>query len=189
MSLSSWFRDYLYIPLGGNRKGRGRTALNKALVFLLCGLWHGAAWTFVVWGLWHGLFSALESLGIIPVKKLEKTTGGRVLSRVYTLLVVCLGFVMFRAETVDQGLRVLGAMFGGFHVEAAGTVLLYSLLNWETALTLAAGAVLCLPVKQWVEKRFPRVEPAGWVLCLVLLAVCILRLAIGGFVPAIYAGF
>ena len=71
MSLSAWFKDYVYIPLGGNRKGKFRAGIDKCIVFLLCGLWHGAAWTFVIWGLWHGLFSLLESMNVIPAKKLE----------------------------------------------------------------------------------------------------------------------
>ena len=76
ISLSLWFRDYLYIPLGGNRKGKVRTALNKFLVFLLCGFWHGAAWTFILWGAWHGLLSALESLRVLDTGRWKKTRLG-----------------------------------------------------------------------------------------------------------------
>ena len=70
LSLSTWFRDYLYIPLGGSRRGRGRTLLNLLIVFALCGLWHGADWTFLLWGLWHGLFLCLERLSFM--KKLQE---------------------------------------------------------------------------------------------------------------------
>ena len=86
ISLSSWFRDYLYIPLGGNRKGRARTMGNKIIVFFSTGLWHGANWTFVLWGMWHGLFSALEDANVIP-KRLRES----VLGHVYTMLVVVPG--------------------------------------------------------------------------------------------------
>jgi len=192
ISLSSWFRDYLYIPLGGNRKGTARAAWNKVIVFSLCGLWHGASWTFLLWGLWHGLFSALESLRLIRPDRLQKSRPGKLLSHVYTLLVVCLGFVMFRAGSVQQGFAMIGAMFAGFHFEAAGTVLLHQLCNWETIVVLAIGCVLALPVKQYAEnwKIFRRAgEPLSYLACLLLLLLCLLKLAAGGFAPFIYAQF
>ena len=187
ISLSSWFRDYLYIPLGGNRKGKGRAALNKAVVFTLCGIWHGAAWTFVVWGLWHALLSALESLNIIPAKKL-----GPVLGRVYTLLAVCLGFVMFRAGSVEQGFAVIGAMFTGFTFTASGTVALHSILTVELAVMTVLGIVMAMPVLpklQSNEKLSRILEPVSWPVCLVLFALCLARLASGGFTPFIYFQF
>ena len=116
ISLSTWFRDYLYIPLGGNRKGRGRTWLNRFLVFFATGLWHGASWTFVLWGLWHGLFSVLEDCGALPVKRLQ----GRTLGRMYTMLVVVLGFTLFRAETLSQAGAMFAAMFTGFGLGLGG---------------------------------------------------------------------
>ena len=102
ISLSLWFRDYLYIPLGGGRRHKAR---NKMIVFVLCGLWHGASWTFLLWGAWHALFSALESLRIPR----PKTSGlpGRVLRHIYTLAVVCLGFVIFRAADRCPGTNSL----------------------------------------------------------------------------------
>lgn len=106
ISLSTWFKEYLYIPLGGNRKGKARTCLNKMIVFFSTGLWHGANWTFVLWGLWHGVFLLFEQ--VCPVKKLPK-----VLAHIYALLVVCVGFVMFRADTFGQGMFMIGTMFSG----------------------------------------------------------------------------
>ena len=104
ISLSGWFRDYLYIPLGGNRKGNARTWLNRFLVFFATGLWHGASWTFVLWGLWHGLFSVLEDCGAIPVDKLKGKRSGQL----YTLLVVVLGFTLFRADTLAHWSALAG---------------------------------------------------------------------------------
>ena len=109
ISLSSWFRDYVYIPLGGNRISNQRTYINLVLVFFLCGLWHGVSWTFVLWGLYHGAFMVLERLGWgsklqswpCPVRHL------------YTLLVVMVGWVFFRATTLGQALTYLKAMVGG----------------------------------------------------------------------------
>lgn len=192
ISLSTWFKDYLYIPLGGNRRGKGRAALNKIIVFALCGLWHGAAWTFLVWGLWHGLFSALESLGIIPVKKANQSKPGAVLSHIYVLLVVCLGFVMFRAESLMQGFTMIAAMFTGFSFGDAATVTLYRLLNWEAVTMLVLGAGACLPVKQWLH-RYPRIwkiaEPLSYGGCLMVFLLCVMKLAAGGFAPFIYGKF
>ncbi len=192
ISLSFWFRDYLYIPLGGNRKGKARSALNKAIVFTLCGVWHGAAWTFLVWGAWHGLLSALESLQVIPARRLQASRGGRILGRVYTLLAVCLGFVMFRAAAVTQGFSMIGAMFAGFSFTDSSTVLLHKLLTGETVAALAAGVLLSMPVGRWFarqKKLQPILEPAGYVLTLVLLVLCIAKLASGGFAPFIYTQF
>ncbi|MFT5050353.1 MAG: alginate O-acetyltransferase complex protein AlgI [Chlamydiales bacterium] len=108
ISLSSWFRDYLYIPLGGNRGAPGRTYLNLLIVFVLCGLWHGASWSFLVWGLYHGCFLVIERAGL-----------GRLLERLpnplrlaYSLLVVLVGWVFFRSETLGQALDVLTCAFG-----------------------------------------------------------------------------
>ena len=101
----------MYIPLGGNRKGKARAALNKLIVFALCGLWHGAAWTFVLWGLWHGILSTLETLGLPDPRRLTASRPGRVLGHVYTLLAVCLGFVLFRGESLTSAWGVIAAMF------------------------------------------------------------------------------
>ena len=95
ISLSTWFREYLYIPLGGNRKGKRRTECNRMIVFLCTGIWHGANWTFVVWGVVHGLLTVLEDVGVIPVDRLEKSRAGRAVCRVYTLLAVMLLLVVF----------------------------------------------------------------------------------------------
>lgn len=108
MTLSRWFRDYLYIPLGGNQKGTVRTFVNLFAVFLLCGLWHGASWIFVIWGLYHGLFLVLERTGL-------GTFLGRLwapLRHTYTMLVVMVSWVIFRSEDVPQMLAMLGALIG-----------------------------------------------------------------------------
>ncbi len=189
MSLSAWFKDYLYIPLGGNRKGNLRAGINKSIVFLLCGLWHGAAWTFVIWGLWHGIFSLLESMHVIPAKKLE-TGKGRIIGHVYTLLVVCIGFVMFRAGSVAQGLQIIGAMFAGFRFTAAGTVALHRLLNAQTILAMAAGMALSMPLSKKLMARLGKyADSVSYIGALAVLALCIIKMAAGNFAPSIYAQF
>ena len=190
MSLSAWFKDYVYIPLGGNRLGKLRAGINKCIVFALCGIWHGANWTFLLWGFWHGLFSLMESVNIIPARKMAESRGGRILGRVYTLLVVCLGFVMFRAGSVAQGFAMLGVMFSGFGFAAQATVLLKSLLTGQVILMLVLGVLLSMPVGKYVMSRHGRVlEPVSYVLALVLLVLCIVKLASGNFAPSIYAQF
>lgn len=107
MSLSSWFRDYLYIPLGGNRHGAWITYRNLLIVFLLCGLWHGASWTFVAWGLYHGILLVIERLGLSSTL----AAAPRVLRHLYALVAIVVGWVLFRAETFSQASAFLGHMF------------------------------------------------------------------------------
>lgn len=108
ISLSTWFRDYLYIPLGGSRGGKMRTATNLAVVFLLCGLWHGASWNFVIWGVLHGAFLSIEKLPSI-----RRVVSTPIFNRCYALLVVLVGWVFFRCETLAQSMSYLKVMFFG----------------------------------------------------------------------------
>lgn len=107
ISLSSWFRDYVYIPLGGNRHGKKRTYQNLLIVFVLTGFWHGANWTFVIWGLFHGIFLILER-GLFG-RLLEKLP--RIFQRIYTLIVVLVGWVFFRCNTITDACLYLKIMF------------------------------------------------------------------------------
>lgn len=107
ISLSTWFRDYLYISLGGNRYGTMRTYLNLYIVFFLTGLWHGASWNFVIWGLWNGTFLVVERLGFNKV--LERANF--IFRHIYTLLVVVIGLVIFRAETLEDALSYIQHLF------------------------------------------------------------------------------
>ena len=108
ITLSRWFRDYLYVPLGGNRRGTGRTYLNLGLVFVLCGLWHGANWTFLLWGLYHGVFLVLERA--TGIRDLSPEKHG-VVRRVTTLFIVTVGWVVFRSENIVHAARLLKVMF------------------------------------------------------------------------------
>ena len=108
ISLSTWFRDYLYIPLGGNRVSTGRSYLNLLIVFFLCGLWHGASWTFVVWGLFHGAFLVLERTRFgVMLDGLP-----RPLRHLYTVFVFMMGWVLFRADTFAGAGHYFAALFG-----------------------------------------------------------------------------
>lgn len=190
ISLSTWFKEYLYIPLGGNRKGRVRTCLNKLIVFFATGLWHGANWTFVVWGLFHGFFLLLEEW--LPVKKLP-----RILGHIYTLLIVCTGFVMFRADTLGQGLYVIGQMFTGYHFEHEAVVLGLNQLTPLFVATMMAAVIFMFPVKEVLESKKNRAgknarqfwEGAGYVGSMVLLVLSVMALAGGTYNPFIYFRF
>lgn len=107
ISLSTWFRDYLYIPLGGSRNGKNHTLRNLMIVFLLTGFWHGASWTFIIWGLYHGVFLLIERSGLDKI--LNKLY--RPVRIAYTLLVVMVGWVLFRSETLEHGTAYLQKMF------------------------------------------------------------------------------
>ena len=186
IGLSSWFKDYLYIPLGGNRKGVARAALNKAIVFTLCGLWHGSAWTFLLWGAWHGLFSALESMKIID----PKAWRSKALAHVYTLLVVGLGFVMFRAASIPEGFGIIGAMFTGWDFYPESTVALHRILTGEAVAMIAFSILFTMPIKNWAQEKLGKLsEPASYAACLVLYVICLAKLASGGFAPFIYFQF
>lgn len=190
ISLSTWFKEYLYIPLGGNRKGKARTYVNKMIVFFCTGLWHGANWTFVVWGLYHGMFLLLE--GILPVKKLPK-----VLGHIYTLLVVCAGFVIFRADTLYQGAALIGKMFTGWSFEPEVMSFALRQLNPLLVLVLVVCVIASCPVKN-LGTRIPEqyrvavyriFTPGAYVGSILLLGLCILSLSSGTYNPFIYFRF
>ena len=190
ISLSSWFRDYLYIPLGGNRKGKARTMWNKFVVFFSTGLWHGASWTFVLWGLWHGLFATLEDANVIPKRFRES-----VFSHLYTMLVVILGFTLFRADSLPAAGVMFSQMFAGLDFAPAHTLTLISLLDRRTVFFLIAAALLAFGLPQRLAARLSRPVPDAarqWVragACAALFALCVLNLSGTSFNPFIYFQF
>ena len=186
ISLSSWFKEYVYIPLGGNRKGQARTCLNLLLVFFLTGLWHGANWTFVAWGLWHGIWSILERL--TPLKKLS----GKAVGHVYTLLIVGIGFMLFRADGFDQALALIGKLFGGWRFTGDGTLLLHAAMSPKIWTALAVGCLaspgLHRPLLAKLEEK-TLWRSLSYAACLGLFVLCVLRLASASFNPFIYFRF
>ncbi|MFC3076540.1 MBOAT family O-acyltransferase [Phenylobacterium terrae] len=148
ISLSSWFRDYVYIPLGGNRGGQVKTLRNLTIVFLLTGLWHGAAWTFVVWGLFHGAFLVIERVGFGRI--LEKApAAGR---HAYVLAVVIVGWVIFRAETLPQAIAYVRAMLNVRSFESS-SLQLQHLVNAEVVTAFVAGMLLSVPLAPALLRR------------------------------------
>ncbi len=156
ISLSSWFRDYLYVPLGGNRGSTVRTYVNLVTVFFLCGLWHGASWNFVIWGLFHGAFLVVERLGLAEVLR----TLWRPLRHVYLLLVVMVGWVFFRAETLPAALAFLGAL-GGRAATATTPFTVQWFLTPVLLLAVIAGVIGSLPVGPTLAGWRRRLEGAA----------------------------
>jgi alginate O-acetyltransferase complex protein AlgI len=151
MSLSAWFRDYVYIPLGGNRASTGRMYFNLVLVFFLCGLWHGASWTFVVWGLYHGAFLVIERVGLTARVNALPAAG----RHAYALLVVMGGWVFFRADSLGGATAMLAAMTG----TGAGAPTTYApAWYWTTEVLFAfvAGVIGSTPVIPFLARRLPR---------------------------------
>ena len=178
LSLSTWFRDYLYIPLGGSRRGKGRTLLNLLIVFALCGLCHGANWTFLLWGLWHGLFLCLERLSFM--KKLQEALPKWV-RWCYTALVVLLGWVLFRADNLGMALQYAGNLF------SLEGVWISEVLTVQSGAALLAGIVCCLPLPR--PRQNALTETVYTLIALALLAACALCLAGGTYNPFIYFRF
>lgn len=191
ISLSSWFRDYLYIPLGGNRKGPARAALNRLIVFFATGLWHGASWTFVAWGMIHGFFAVLEKSRFFLLKKIPGKAG-LAAGRIYAMLVVVTAFVLFRAETFGQGFFLIGQMYGGFSFDGESMALFLRQLTPDLLAAMAAGILFSQPVtpklKEQIQKRRWG-EPLMYAGSLLLLLCCILNLSAATFNPFIYFRF
>ena len=172
ISLSTWLREYLYVPLGGNRKGKTRTYINLALTMLLGGLWHGAAWNFVIWGGLHGGALAFErSLG----KKSPYGFFPRPLRVLITFLIVSLGWVFFRAETLPGALQYLGSMFGSQQSIATAAILGGILYKPYYLLTLAMAVVATwiLPDTWEITQRMSWPKTIG-IMLIFVLAVAIL---------------
>jgi alginate O-acetyltransferase complex protein AlgI len=147
ISLSTWFRDYLYVPLGGNRVSPRRTYINLILVFFVTGLWHGAGWTFVIWGLYHGIFLILERIWL--GKKLQ--TIWKPMTHLYTLLVVMMGWVLFRSETFAFAIQYLKAMVG-FSAGDGLMVNVASYINNYLLLMIGMGLIGSIPICPFFKK-------------------------------------
>ncbi len=190
ISLSTWFRDYLYIPLGGGRVSPGRVYFNLSLVFLLCGLWHGASWAFLIWGGFHGLLMVIERLGWGRV--LQRLP--RVLRHVYLILAILVSWVFFRADTLSAALDYLGAMagLGGLSPNLVGFY-----LNPMVKLALAAGIIGATPIVPLVNSALDRpLWQAGFGVGILRLgalsaifAMCIMLSAAQTYNPFIYFRF
>jgi alginate O-acetyltransferase complex protein AlgI len=199
ISLSTWFRDYLYIPLGGNRRGAFRTYVNLAIVFLLCGLWHGASWLFVAWGAYQGAFLIVERVGL--GRLLERTP--RIVQHAYAMAVVVVGWTIFRvatgpnqsADEVSLLSTCLGAMLGLHHPEIDRSV--FEFVEPMSVIAAGCGILGSMPVVPWAarltERRSGRLSAiarsAAVLACAILLILSVMSVASGAYNPFIYFQF
>ena len=188
ISLSTWFKEYVYIPLGGNRKGTARTYLNKCIVFLLTGIWHGANFTFLLWGVIHGFFITLEDFIKLPKNKFTKA-----LAHIYTLAVVCLAFMIFRADSVTQAFTLIGRLFTGWgNTNSAVNSVFQSYFTPVTIIAFVLALVFSAPVLPKAAERVKNkkaLEYAEGICCLALLIVSAVFLISNGYSPNIYNQF
>lgn len=189
ISLSTWFREYVYIPLGGNRKGLGRTYFNLFVVFLCTGIWHGANFTFIAWGLFHGLFMILERLFL---GKLLKKNPVKIVNWLYTMMVVIIGLVYFRSDSIFDANQIILQMFS-FKGSAMHSPLTY--LSMSAIIMLVAGILLSGFVQRPLKKVYSKISTKLPVLiadytCQIALTVWSIALLIGGtYNPFIYFQF
>ena len=189
ISLSTWFREYVYIPLGGNRRSKRRTYLNLFIVFLCTGIWHGANFTFVFWGLFHGLFMIIERLFL--GKLLEKNPF-KPLNWIYTMLVVMIGFVYFRSDSIFVANEFVRQMFS-FGASQSYSVLTH--LSMKIIVVLIAAALFSGAIQRPLIKLYRAVQTrlpviiADYTCQLALTVYSILMLVGGTHNPFIYFQF
>ena len=189
ISLSSWFREYVYIPLGGNRCGKARQYLNLAAVWLLTGLWHGAAWSFVLWGVFFLVLLVLEKAWLLRVFSRNRMT--RVLGHVWALLLVGIGWVIFDHTNLLEAARIVGALFG---VGTSGVT--SSTVTYETLRLLPTLAVACLAATPYPARlyrrlcdRYPSVRASEPVLVIGTLVLSVAAMVAGSYSPFLYFNF
>ena len=188
MTLSRWFRDYLYIPLGGNRTGQTRTFINLFMVFFLCGLWHGAAYTFIIWGIYHGVLLIIERL---LISRYGFATSGW-LGQAWTFLLVMIGWVFFRTSSLSVAINYLAVMGGIPPSQASMPITPIILGADEVTFLLVATVCAIFPVERL---RFMRgaggsaVTGVQVITSMTLMAYSCMLIAANGFNPFIYFRF
>lgn len=183
ISLSTWFKEYVYIPLGGNRRGRKRMIINQIIVFTLTGLWHGANVTFLVWGLLHGFFLIVEGLGKNIISKIPA-----VFLHIYTMFVVVITFVIFRADNISYGISYICSMFLGSEGNISNAVELctpYNIVIFLAAFVIAFG--LHKKVASLIRGRMA--VALGYGISALLFMLCIINISAATYNPFIYFRF
>ena len=184
MTLGSWFRDYVYIPLGGSRTSTIKWVRNVLIVWMLTGIWHGASWNFLLWGLYYGILLLVEKFF------LGKYLKGKVLSRIYVMLLTILGFVLFHSATASEALLEIGRMFGLGGLPVVNATALYYLKSYAVLLVLCALGSTPLPKylagKIQAHKAIVVLQPAMVLAVLLLVTACLVD---GSFNPFLYFRF
>lgn len=195
ISVSTWFKEYVYIPLGGNRKGKLRTAINKIIVFILTGVWHGANLTFLLWGIIHGFFLMLENYNVVPKKLFAKKLLAP-LGHLYSLLVITFTFVIFRADNISYAFSYIKAMFCGWDFSVnSGFSEIISMISAYLVIAFVIGLFTSTPIVPKLRALMCNNGKAllyyvGASICsLILFVVCILALSTATYNPFIYFRF
>lgn len=191
ISLSTWFKEYIYIPLGGNRKGKFRTYLNLFIVFLITGLWHGASWNFVAWGIYYGVFLIIERLFLKKI--LDKS---KVLSHIYSLFIIVLCWVMFRAPVLKKSFIFYKILFN-FNFKSTYLVT-QQLINNQFVFVFIVSILLCGPIQMVYKKIETKIKSEKTkkiigivenIVLIILFLLCISDLSASGYNPFIYFRF
>lgn len=186
ISLSTWFRDYVYIPLGGNRVNKWKWLRNIIIVWLLTGLWHGAEWNFVIWGLYFGVLLIIEK--IILLKWLKKTP--KIINRIYTLFIVMISFIIFNGDGISTILENIGGLFGIANIPLITNESIYYLKSY--AIVIIVGIIGATPIcknitnKERLKKIVNTIEP---IYLLLILVICTSYIVDGSFNPFLYFRF
>lgn len=186
ISLSTWFKEYLYIPLGGNRTGN--TYLNLLIVFFVTGLWHGSSWNFIIWGLWHGLFIIIEKF--IQNKNWYIKTPS-IIKWFVTIFIVIIGWVFFSFDSLSNAFNFLSVMFGITHNEIITFEISYY-LNFRTVIWLIFAIILSTPVLTNILKKYNSskyFEIIKTIALSILLVICIIFIVNSTYSPFIYFQF
>lgn len=187
ISLGTWFKEYLYIPLGGNRKGKIRTYLNLIIVFFATGLWHGASFNFILWGLYHGLFQIIERLGLKKFLAKHKIT-----AHIYTMIIFIFGWVLFRADDLIQaGVMVKRMLIPWEYTKSS---LLTGKVFGNKTITIILAGILGCGLIQIILQKIKIIENGKnsyleIAYCSIIFILCIAMLASGTYNPFIYFRF
>lgn len=179
ITLSNWFRDYVYIPLGGNRKGVIKTYRNLGIVFLLTGIWHGASWGFIFWGIFHGIFLIIERIKLR--KYLERLP--HIIAHIYTLIVVIIGWVFFRSDTFSDAIAYIRSMFT-IGVSNIWQIKFWENVNVETVFFFIVSLLVCYPVRSKYFDSF-----FAHIILIVMFLFSVYFMLVSSFNPFIYIRF
>jgi alginate O-acetyltransferase complex protein AlgI len=191
ISLSTWFKEYLYIPLGGNRKGKFRTYINLGIVFLVTGIWHGAAWSFIAWGLYNGFFLIIER---IKLKEWLDKNKFKILNHIYALLVIVVGWVLFRVDGLKNALKYIKIMFIPNNLDCYFDI--STIINSRNIVIIIV-AILFAGVVQSIFNKLKNKEKITTIykkyieifVIFMLMFICIMMLASNTYNPFIYFRF
>lgn len=185
LSLSTWFRDYIYIPMGGSREGTKKTYRNLLFVFFLTGLWHGASWSFVIWGMIQGMFICLERMGFDKIlKKLP-----RILRHFYVLIIYVTSFVFFQNDNLTTDLNILHSLYS-WNLDGIRNISVLSLFDCENLFFFVCSAIACTPAfRILAEEKGKRMEALGNIFIGLVFVLAICYRMSSGFNPFIYFRF